>query len=405
MNSKERHERRYARRKAKRDAKRRQRLEKYDNFERVASLDALYNAADEAAKGVSWKASVQRYNSTRMINTYRTHRDLIEGRDIRKGFICFDIYERGKLRHIKSVHFSERVVQKSICTNALYPILSHGLIYDNGASQKGKGTHFALNRLTKHLVKHIRRYGREGGILIVDFSDFFGRADHDTLAKIYAEAFQDERLRALGFSFIEAFGDIGLGLGSETSQINAIALPNRIDHYIKEVECVHGFDRYMDDSGVLHHDIKYLNGLLDRLTGIYAKYGIVINKKKTHVRDLKHGFTFLKTRFFITESGHIIKKPCRESITRERRKLKKQAKLVESGVMTFDQVRTSYSSWRGSMKHRDAYRTVCNMDRLFNKLFIDQWKGDTVPWQNQKPQRQPEQETKSKPKSEDTSKL
>ena len=405
MNNKERHERRYARRKAKRDTKRRQRLEKYDNFERVASLDALYNAADEAAKGVSWKASVQRYNSTRMINTYRTHRDLIEGRDIRKGFICFDIYERGKLRHIKSVHFSERVVQKSICTNALYPILSHGLIYDNGASQKGKGTHFALNRLTKHLVKHIRRYGREGGILIVDFSDFFGRADHDTLAKIYAEAFQDERLRALGFSFIEAFGDIGLGLGSETSQINAIALPNRIDHYIKEVECVHGFDRYMDDSGILHHDIKYLNGLLDRLTGIYAKYGIVINKKKTHVRDLKHGFTFLKTRFFITESGHIIKKPCRESITRERRKLKKQAKLVESGVMTFDQVRTSYSSWRGSMKHRDAYRTVCNMDRLFNKLFIDQWKGDTVPWQNQKPQRRPEQETKSKPKSEATSKL
>ena len=62
---------------------------------------------------------------------------------------------------------------------------------------------------------------------------------------------------------------------------------------------------------------------LERLEVIYSEYGIVINKKKTKIVDLKHGFTFLKTHFYITETGRIIKKPCRDSITRERRKLKK----------------------------------------------------------------------------------
>lgn len=180
-------------------------------------------------------------------------------------------------------------------------------------------------------------------------------------------------------SFISAFGDKGLGLGSETSQINAVMLPNRADHYAKEVLRIRGYGRYMDDTYLLHHSIAYLEECLEKLRAIYSEYGIVINEKKTKIVDLKHGFTFLKTHFYITETGRIIKKPCRDSITRERRKLKKQAALVASGVLTFDEVRHSYASWRGSMSHRDAYRTVQSMDRLFNRLFIDQWKGGPQP--------------------------
>lgn len=368
MTSEERRERRYLRRKAARDAKRREKLSKYDNYNRVASLDALNKAADEAQKGVRWKASVQRYNMTRMLNIYRTHKALHTGKDIRKGFICFDLMERGKLRHIKSVHFSERVVQKSICRNALYPILTNSLIYDNGASQKGKGTQFALDRLTTHLVRHIHRHGRCGGILLIDFSDYFGQADHSALEKIYNNAFHDEKLRDLGLSFIHAFGDTGLGLGSETSQINAVALRSPSDHFVKEVLRIKGYGAYMDDSYLIHEDIGYLRECLEKLREIYAGYGITINERKTKICDLRHGFTYLKTRFYITESGHIIKKPCREAITRERRKLKKQADLLASGVLKIEDINTSYVSWRGSMSHRDAYRTVKNMDALYNRL-------------------------------------
>lgn len=375
MTSEERREQRYQRRKAARAAKRAAKIGQYDDFERVASLNSLYEAAKEASQGIKWKASVQRYNSLLLFNLVSTRADLLAGKDIRRGFICFDICERGKLRHIKSVHFSERVVQKSFCNNVLYPTFTRSLIYDNGASQKGKGTHFALRRLTTHLRRHYRKYGREGGILLIDFSDYFGNANHEALFEIYNKQFTDPRIIELGVSFIAAFGDIGLGLGSETSQINAVMLPNKPDHYAKEVLHIAGYWRFMDDTYCLHNDIEYLHECLDKLREIYAELGIIINEKKTRIIDLKHGFTFLKTRFYITETGRIIKKPCRESITRERRKLKKQARLVEAGVLSFDDVRTSYASWRGSMEHRDAYRTLQSMDRLFNRLFIDQWKG------------------------------
>lgn len=132
MTSEERREQRYQRRKAARLKKRQETIGKYDDFERAASLNSLYEAAREASKGVDWKASVQRYNSLLLFNISKTRAELLAGKDIRRGFICFDICERGKLRHIKSVHFSERVVQKSFCTNIIYPTFTRSLIYDNG---------------------------------------------------------------------------------------------------------------------------------------------------------------------------------------------------------------------------------------------------------------------------------
>ncbi|MBO4738813.1 MAG: hypothetical protein J5606_04545, partial [Bacteroidales bacterium] len=96
----------------------------------------------------------------------------MQDKDIRRGFIEFDICERGKMRHIRSVHFSERVVQKSLCTNVLYPVLTNNLITDNGASQKGKGTHFATQRLIKYLHKYYRKYGNDGYVLSLDFKSY-----------------------------------------------------------------------------------------------------------------------------------------------------------------------------------------------------------------------------------------
>ena len=372
MTSEERREARYKRRKSRRKEKKRLLLKKYD-FSRVASLNSLDEAARLAARGVSWKASVQRYRMNQLAYIYDTHEHLINGDDVRKGFNCFWVCERGKKRYIQSVHFSERVVQKSLCRNALIPVMTHSLIYDNGASQEGKGTQFALDRLKIHLERHFRHHGKEGGILLIDLHNYFASIDHECLKELYRNTIEDAKLLRLIYSFIDAF-DRGMGLGSEVSQISAIAYPSRIDHYIKEALNIKGYGRFMDDSYLIHEDIGRLKECLEIIRAMYRSIGIELNEKKTMICDLKHGFTFLKTKHYITDSGKIIRKPCRDSITRERRKLKKQAKLVESGIMTFGQARVSYASWKGSMAHRDAYRTVRNMDRLFNQLFIKNWR-------------------------------
>ena len=204
---------------SKRAKKREENLKIYDDFERIISHEALFAAAQEASKGVNWKASVQRFKLNACLCVDNLHKELARGKDVRKGFIEFDIVERGKRRHIKSIHFSERVVQKSLCRNALYPVMVYNLIYDNGANQKGKGTLFATQRLEKHLRQHFRHYGRDGYVLLIDFKSYFDNIRHEPIKKELRRRFQDKRLVSLADAFIDAFGEVSLGLGSETSQM------------------------------------------------------------------------------------------------------------------------------------------------------------------------------------------
>jgi hypothetical protein len=369
MNSQERKEARYQRRKAKRDKRRRELLEQF-NFERIIDPDNLYRAMKDARKGVYWKASVQRYNMNFIRNILKTNKALKAGEDVRRGFIEFNLVERGKARHIRSVHFSERVVQKSLCTNALIPHLTRTLIHDNGASIKDKGIHFALDRLKKHLRQHFKEHGREGYVLLLDFKGYFENIQHEPIRDIYNRAFGDEqRLVEFAMLFVYAFGEAGLGLGSETSQINAVAYNSANDHFIKEVLRVKHYGRYMDDSYFICESKEHAERILSIMLGKYAEYGIKTSPKKTAIVKLSRGFPFLKTHFSLEETGRIVARPNRESIARQRRKLKKFKKFYDAGKMTLHEIRNSYMSWRGYIAYKNARQTVRNMDELYKRLF------------------------------------
>lgn len=110
MNSKERHEARYQRRKEERLRRKRERNEQYGDFDKVFTFDNLYCAFKKCCRGVGWKASTQRYKANALQNINDTLRSLQNGTYKSRGFYEFDVVERGKPRHIKSVHISERVV-------------------------------------------------------------------------------------------------------------------------------------------------------------------------------------------------------------------------------------------------------------------------------------------------------
>ena len=88
-------------------------------------------------KGVGKKASVQKYFINELYNETVSRNKILHGKDIREGFIEFDLRERGHDRHIRAMHFRERVIQRVICDFALIPVLTRSLVYDNGASLKG----------------------------------------------------------------------------------------------------------------------------------------------------------------------------------------------------------------------------------------------------------------------------
>lgn len=384
MTSKERHEGRDKRRRAMREAKRREKIGQYDNFKNISDYNNLLKAYKDAKKGIAWKTSVQRYGMDLMKNICITHNKLENEESTMMGFIPFDVVERGKLRHIMSIHFKERVAQKSLSQNVLTPVLGNSLIYDNGACRKGMGISHTINRLERHLHEYYRKYGREGYILKIDLKNYFASIPHDKLKEMYMRNIKDEKVLSLAFGYIDSFADykrqhgypeeecaVGLGLGSEINQISAVAYPDPIDHWIKEVKRCRWYARYNDDSYIIHQSKEFLKKLLDEIREKYREYGIKLNEKKTVIIKLSRGFTFLKAKFSLTGTGKVIKRICRRSITTVRRKLKKFAKFFEAGKMTFYEIRDSYQSWKGYALHMNSYKTVCNMDRLFNQLFIN----------------------------------
>lgn len=375
MNSKERHERRYQRRKAKREAKKRLFQEEYGVYENVFTFDHLYKSYQGCIKGVGWKASTQRYKANAMLNLAETLEKLNAGKFKSKGFHEFDIFERGKPRHIKSVHISERVVQRCLCDYSLVPTFGRQFIYDNGACMKGKGIDFAANRFSCHLQRHYRKHGCEGYALVFDFSKYFDRIDHEKLKGIVDECYSDKRLSSFIKQLIDDFGgSAGLGLGSQISQVSALMYPNALDHYIKEVLRIKEYGRYMDDGYVIHPDKEYLKACLRGMSSICNSLGIVFNTKKTQIVKLSRGINFLKRRFILTDTGKVVRKPARKSIVKMRRKLKKFRKKLDAGQMTFKDVKTSYVSWCGHLKHCNAYKTKKNMDGLFYRLFAKEVK-------------------------------
>lgn len=122
-----RREARYKRRKAAREEKKWKRYAENDRLENIARYKSLYRGNQKSMRNVSWKTSVQRYQMNLLRNMEETNQKLEAGENITKGFVEFDTIERGKLRHIRSVHYSERVVQRSTCDNALVPMLGRGI--------------------------------------------------------------------------------------------------------------------------------------------------------------------------------------------------------------------------------------------------------------------------------------
>jgi hypothetical protein len=372
MNSQERHEARFQRRKAKRLADKSLKTAEFDKLENICSCNALYKAARESRKSIRWKASTQRYYMNLLPNIIETHDKILSGKNITQGFIEFTLCERGKVRHIKSVHFKERVVQRSLCDNALVPMLRRTLIYDNGASLQGKGILFAHKRLKTQLHQYYRKNGfsNDGYILLLDFKSYFDSIQHDPIYKMLDKQFTDKRICALTKTMIEPFGSQSVGIGSQVSQIIAVSYRNPIDRIVKQKMRAKYYACYMDDSYIIHSNKQFLWACLQEIQAECEKLGIKLNTRKTQIVKLSHGFTYMKNTYYLTKSGKVIVKPCKKNTTRERRKLKKFKLLYDNGKIGIDDVLCNLNSYLGHIKKDyNSYRTQTEMKILFHKLF------------------------------------
>ena len=249
------------------------------------------------------------------------------------------------------------------------PILSRTFIYDNGASMRNKGYGFAVKRFNRHLQWCIRKHGNKGYILLFDFSSYFDNIPHELLFQILDEEYEDKRITNLVKHFIEMFGDRGIGLGSQVSQVLALAAANRLDHFIKEELHIKCYGRYMDDGYLMHESKEYLLECLYRIQAKCDELGLKLSMKKTRIVPIRRDFMWLKIRYRVTDSGHIVKRVWKKSVVRMRRKMKKLKGKYDDGTISLFDIHQSYQSWRSHTAGLQMYHTMKRMDELYYNLF------------------------------------
>lgn len=347
-------------------------------YMQVVDANNLMSSARHCLEGVNWKYSSQSYYLNRINRVLETKKRLENMDRMSDGFIVFTINERGKEREVSSIHINERVVHRCENDFALMPELRPRLIYDTYSSLQERGTSRCFERLKCNLQREYRKYGDNKSYIVVsDLHAYFKSINHGRVYEQHSKVFKENNPKVLYLTmdFVDAFGDVSLGLGSQVSQITAAYYPNDIDHYIKEQLQIKGYGRYNDDFYMIHRDKDYLiDCCLPTIKQKYAELGIEMNANKTVVCQIGKEFKFLKAKIHCGDTGKIYMRPDKGTLTRERRKLRKMREKLDAGLITFDEINQQYKSWRGHIQYFNSYRSVQSIDELFNELFIKEWR-------------------------------
>ena len=315
----------------------------------VCSFENLYAAMEVCKNGVIWKDSVAGWCKNGAINCAKLEQQLMDGTYQLDEYTRFTIYEPKK-RDIVSTRFKDRVFQRSLCDNYLTDQLRKSFIYDNGACLVGKGTDFARQRLICHLQRFYRKHGLNGYVLKCDITNFFGSTPHSVVKEKVFKLVDDEWVIKQLERIIDSFGtpenpNVGMGLGSQVTQLCQLAVLNDVDHGIKEVKRIKHYVRYMDDFILIHEDKKVLADCLDYIRTELAKLGLRLSEKKTQIFPITQAIHFLGYSYRLTSSGKVVKKILRNKMSHERRKLKRLSNLVNDDRITKEKMDKCFAAW------------------------------------------------------------
>lgn len=344
-------------------------------LEELVEINMLNTCAYEGTKQSTWKETTQRYLSNLLLNNLQLRREVLEYKYCVSPTVDFDLNERGHVRHIEAPIARDRTIQKTLTKNVLTPSLMPYVIYDNYASIKNRGTSFARKRFEIMLRRYINKNDINGYILFIDIKKYFENIDHEVLKKLIEPHISNESKEVINLIHYiidtSSKTEKGLNLGSEAPQILALYYLTPMDTFIKVVKGIKYYGRYMDDAFIICKSKEELSSLLLEIENVLSTLKLEINKKKTHIVKLSHGFTYLQIKYNVFDSGKIIKRLTRKKIVRERRRLKALKGLYESGIMSENDVWNCYQSWRGTIvkDHNACYKSIKIMDELYESLF------------------------------------
>lgn len=379
-----------------------------DYKELMTDGNALFRGLLKAVNGSKWKESSQRsllsslkiaFNLANMLSnkTYKSNRQ-----------DTFIIHERGRLRSIDSYNVNDRTVRHVLCDEIINPLINKKIIYDNGASIKGKGISFTRKRFEAHLRKYYMHYGNNDGyILFGDFSKYYDNilhsvakeqllklVDYDPFIKwlldvifkpfeVNVDGLTDSQIHDLYYGVLNKLDynpennnanhtiKKSISIGDQLSQSIGVYYPHRIDNYVKIVRSQKYYGRYMDDWYIMSNSKEELLDILNGIIKISDELGLHVNLKKTRIVKMSSTYKFLQIRYTLTNSGKVIKRINPRRVTTMRRRLKRQTKKVFEDSIDYYNIENMFKSWMGSfyklLSKQQREHLIILYEQLFNK--------------------------------------
>lgn len=335
-------------------------------------LESVVASADIAKNGFQRRQDTFEFTRAKWLNSYIACEQMLNGKFKPRFYKKRTINERGKQRKIRPPHFDCKVIQKILSNLSLRPTLEHSMIWHNNASICGRGTGKLYEDVLKHINRALKRYGRDGVIVLTDFSGYFASIDREGLLKErLSKLIEDKRLVDFVISLDD--GEEGLSLGNETSQIPASDFASPIDHYFKDRLALKIYNRYMDDTlAVLKSESE-----ADRYIVLYKKqaekHKLKLKPEKIKKIRLGESFVFCKERF-VFDGKEYYRLPNPKAVRNIKHKTEIYKNLVKEEKITKGKAMSDIKGMTNSLeKHPNTRKVVKEIKDMIKDAGFAWW--------------------------------
>lgn len=374
----------------------------------TVDMNLFYLSFRLAMSGSDWKNEPQKFELDFLSELFKLKHELEDQTYTTTPGSEFILNERGKIRFVHGGVIRDRVVGHWLCDDEINPAIQPYLIYNNGASQKGKGISFSRLMFEKDLHNFYLQHGNNDGYIgFIDMSKFYDNIRHDiardllepkigefafwVFSKIldtfqvdvsYMTDEEFENCMSVIFNSIQYYKTVSkkqmtgekmmpksANIGDQIAQSIGMYYPIPVDNYAKIVRGCKGYGRYMDDIYIIGESREFVQSVIDGIDEIGKRIGLFINRKKTRIVKLSDTYQYLQIKYTLTESGKVVKRINPESVTRERRKIKAYKRLYDRGLMDYDSVEQACKSWMGAFARLMSKKQISHMKALYQELF------------------------------------
>lgn len=341
------------------------------------------------------KNKVYRFDRFKMMNLTKIYDILVNDKYHDMKYNIFMIKDP-KYRIVMSLDIKDKIINHYLTRYILMPKLERYLDDRNVATRKNKGRDYGIKLVKKYLEYYKSKDNCY--VLKMDISKYFYKIDHFVLKDMIKNDLSDNEYKIISMIIdstnkeyinnkikelkdkelkyikvrIEEVKDIplyeihkGLPIGNMSSQFLSIYYLNRLDHKIIHHYRLKHYVRYMDDLLIFSDNLNYLKEIKLKLEKeLKEVYHLDINKKKTFIINVKHGFNFCGYRFRIINKKTVINISS-ESLKRVKKRVKEVKYLYECDKITFKQAFSSMNTYYNGFKYGSKRKVRKIVDKFF----------------------------------------